>query len=416
MSVKSLYLANFCFGLLVCLACGCQIAEQLVDITSDFGTSGPEIAPALPTWQTFSFSKAERVTSHESQVLAFQALGKPATQLISLGENGTLLGWDLRSGEARRLRSLTKPGDKELPGVATFGAEHAVIAYTVGDTINVESLDGSGAHWTHSRLRARPKSLSFHAGDSALLIGGSDGRVSRWKFLAEAQAVTRADREKSFELYSAHQAVVSAVAAHPFDRAFFSGDWSGSLYAWLPYDRDDFGGEYDRNLFTGQFYAAPGTFVKATRTADRGITDITLTSDGQNLGLGTQDGYVETWRVRGFERFARKQLHAGPVLSVSLSPRGNRVASVGKDGFVRVSALVDNTDFGITADATRQLFLEISSYQVPGARLVKYITEDKAVVGTTDGVMIELDASASPLPTPTPTATPIGKEVLDTDY
>jgi WD40 repeat protein len=233
--------------------------------------------------------------------------------------------------------------------------------------------------------------------------------------MAETKAATRADREKCFELYSAHQAVVSSVAAHPFGRAFFSGDWSGSLYAWLPYDQDDFGGEYDRNLFTGQFYAAPGTFIKAERTADRGITDITLTDSGEQLALGTQDGFVEMWRVRGFERFARKQLHMGPVLSVSLSPKGTRVASAGKDGVVHISTLVDDPKFGITTDATRQMFVEISSYRVPGARLVKYISEDKAVVGTTDGVMVELDASAS-IPTPTPTGTPTAEKVLDTDY
>jgi WD40 repeat protein len=251
------------------------------------------------------------------------------------------------------------------------------------------------------------------------LVGGVDGRVARWRFLDEQRAQTQLEKDKCFEVYSAHQTVLSAVAAHPFERVFFSGDWAGSLYSWLPYNlNDDFGGKYDKTPFTGRFYAAPGTFTKAERAVDRGITEIAVSENGNRLALATENGFLEVWEVRGLEMFARREAHVGRAVSVSLSPSGQRLASIGKDGLVKVFQLEEDELFGIGVDARRMKLVEVGRYEVPSGNLLRFITERSVIVATSTGKLVEIDTNDTgavpPTPTPTPTASP--DRITDTDY
>jgi WD40 repeat protein len=107
----------------------------------------------------------------------------------------------------------------------------------------------------------------------------------------------------------------------------------------LAYTADDFGGAYDKNVFRGRFYTDIPAAMVAARSRDRGISSLAISHDGEHIAVGTEDGVVEVWRVKGFMLDARKSLHQGRVTSVALSPDGARVASVGKDSKVRVNSL-----------------------------------------------------------------------------
>jgi WD40 repeat protein len=333
-----------------------------------------------------------------------------AEQLLSVGADGAVIAWDLVRGDGSEV--LRIPGPLSL---AAFGASHAVVASAVGSAITVRCLAPCSEEWSLNRLRIRATALAFHDRDSALLIAGSDGRVYRWRFIAEREARTFSEQERTLERYAAHQSVVSAVAAHPFERAFFSGDWNGALFGWLPYTADPHEGRYDRNLFGARFYADKTTFVKALRTPDRGISALALADSGERLVLGTEDGYVEVWEVKGFELTARRLLHNGRVLGVGLDPSGRWVASAGRDGVVAVTTTEADPQYGIAANALRMKLTPILSQPIERASGVRFLGSGNVLVTTGAGSIAEVRdfSRAPPVITATPTAVP---KPRDQDY
>ena len=320
------------------LGAGCQVFDQVADIPDIISNNGSLPEFKRPEWDSLPKPIGPQISGHAGSVVALKAVGSPVTGLYSLGADRKILYWDLVTGKATVVRSL--PGSVPAD-VAAFGQTYAVVAYSSGNHLTVECITECPTRWDLNRLRARAKTIDFHNSDSAVLLGSVDGKVSRWKYLTATGAVTTEERDKSLELYAGHQTVVSSVVAHPFNRAFFTGDWTGSFYAWLPYDSDDFKGEYDRNLFTSHFYAAPGTFAKGLREVDRGIISMAISKDGTGIALGTENGFLETWNVRGFERESRLEAHRGRILSVDISPSGNRVATIGRDGYVRLFEITE---------------------------------------------------------------------------
>ena len=131
--------------------------------------------------------------------------------------------------------------------------------------------------------------------------------------------------------------------------------------------------------------------------------------------MGTEDGVVEVWRVKGFMLAARKSLHQGRITSVALSPDGARVASVGKDSKVRVNSLAHDAMFAISPTALPNLLEEVSEHHIPLAQRAAFVSSERLAIGTKAGEVIEVKL-AEPEPkaaTPTPKPTP---RSLDLDY
>jgi len=261
----------------------------------------------------------------------------------------------------------------------------------------------------------RATTLAFQAQDRALLIGGADGRIYRWRFQDELTASSFDEIEKTLERYAAHQTIISTLVPHPFGRAFFSADIQGSLFAWLPYDADDYAGEYDRSPFGGRFFSAPGTYAPAVRTKDRGIVSLAVSHAGDRLVLGTEDGFVEVWDVRGFSMAARKKMHEGRVYSVSIDDSGRTVASAGRDGKVVVARSDPDPQYRISLEAMRELLDATRTFPIPEVRRVAFLPDQQIVASTTDGTLAaitvdELPAAATPLPTP------VVDGPIDSDY
>jgi WD40 repeat protein len=393
---------------------GCQLVDQAAEIPTILTAPATPPRTYRPLWSDVALTSGPSVTKHDGSILALHVVGSPPQKIISFGADRWIIVWDLVSGVGRRVRQSKGTA---RPTLATFGTRYGVLAYIDGADLVVECVADCAHLWSQKRLRTRGKSLAFHADDSAVLMGGVDGKITRWRYLREAQDISPDERDRCLELYAGHQTVVSSVASHPFNRAFFSGDWVGSLYAWLPYDSDDFKGEFDRNLFTGHFYAAPGTFTKGLRTADRGINDISFSADGTRMALGTENGFVEVWEVKGFELQAKKEEHTGRVLATAFSPSARRLASVGRDGQVIIFEVADEPDFGVAPTATRQRLVPVAKYNVEDALHLRYITENTLVVATATGLLVELDSTGvavAPTPIPTPVAT--DRKPIDSDY
>jgi WD40 repeat protein len=236
--------------------------------------------------------------------------------------------------------------------------------------------------------------------------------------MAEPAATTFKERDKILERYVAHQTVISHVQPLHTGRAFFSADWNGVLHAWLAYTADDQQGSFDKNLFGGRFFGDVGSFMTASRAPDRGITSIGLSHNGRRLALGTDDGYVEIWEVRGFEMIARAQTHTGRVIGTSLNADGSKVVSVGRDGKIIAQNIIADPQYGIAALATRSKLAPFFVEEMLSARKVQFLASGAVILTTDQGQLGEVSLSGqSPvaIPTPQQTAAPVSK-MDDSDY
>jgi WD40 repeat protein len=334
-------------------------------------------------------------------------------QLVTAGSNGNIIAWSLPEGTASLVRSLGGPIH-----LAAFGEKRALVAWPNGFTVHVACLEGCSKQWDLTDIKARTTSLAFHDDDSALLIGGADGRVYRWRFATTKTAQRIKDKEKILERYIAHQTITSNVASIPTARAFFSTDWDGVLYGWLSYTSDDQGGEYDKNLFGGRFFGDVGTFIRANRPTDRGITALDVSQDGERLALGTDDGFVEVWQVRGLEMIARAQLHNGRITGISIDSTQERVASVGRDGKIVACHIDPDPLFTIKPGALAATLTPILGDEMKALKGVYFLSSGDVIVTTTSGQLgeVKLNGIARPVVTATPPPSPKKQTAIDSDY
>ena len=389
---------------------GCQIAQQAGDIFKARDESNYLYPNDIQAISTIPLNEYPLATHQQGEILFLKPLASTKPSVLTVGQDGRVIGWDLTAGQGHEVKNL-----QTAPKLVTLGDSKALIAWSDDKGITISCLRGCSEVKTLASLKGRPSALAFHDLDTALLIGGSDGRIYRWRFMDEQDASSMEEREKMIERYVGHQTMVSGVVAHSADRAFFSSDWDGGLIAWLAYTADDFGGAYDKNVFRGRFYTDIPAAMVAARPGDRGISSLAISHDGEYIAVGTEDGVVEVWRVKGFMLAARKSLHQGRVTSVALSPDGARVASVGKDSKVRVNSLTHDAMFAISPTALPNLLTEISEHHIPLAQRAAFVSSERLAIGTKAGEVVEVKL-AEPEPkaaTSTPKPTP---RSLDLDY
>jgi WD40 repeat protein len=348
----------------------------------------------LPLWSEVARTQSETkniATGHTGEVLATTEIHQnEPPSVISAGSDGRIILWDINSGAATSVSNLELTSQP-----IALGRRHAVIAWAKGQTVYVTSLRIgeqpqsptaiTSKTWELKKLITRVNTLAFHEDDSSLLIGGADGRIYRWHFNVELESPSFEDLDRTLERYIAHQTSISAIAPLHTGRAFFSADWDGRLYAWLAYTADDQQGSYDRNLFGGRFFGGLGSYMHTGRLPDRGITALTLSDNGSRLAVGTDDGYLEVWDVRGMEPTARSLNHNGRVVSVALSSDGSRVASLGKDGKLTVGDLVPDKLFGIRPTALRSIVEQVTNEELVSAKRIAILSNGDLLITTTDG-------------------------------
>lgn len=397
------------FTLLTVIATGCQIADQAIDLITPSNQPNILKKQDIRLLSELNSVSGEAIQSHHGEVLAVRPVPENSSLAVTVGKDKKVVIWDLPSGQGTLIRQLVEP-----PTVAAIGANRALVAYANDSGIFVECIQGCSKTFSLKQLKSRPSSIVFHKDDSSLVIGGLDGRVYRWRFMEEQETSTTEEREMMVERYFAHSAVVSAVAPHPAGRAFFSADWSGNLIGWTSYSADAYGGEFDKNLFRGRFYADIPNAMFARRLSDRGICVMSISRNGERLALGLEDGNVEVWEVRGFTLAAKKLIHNGRVVSVDISGDGTRVVSAGKDTKVRVAELVDDPLHQINPYALPKLLQEVSENPIPLADRVTFVSPSQVVVTTKQGNLAEIRVQGSPAPVPT--QKPQKAAPADTDY
>jgi len=392
------------------LAFGCQVAQQAIEALKPIDASNILQQQEIKSLSALSFGDGRVIARHEGEVLALRVSGQPALSLVSAGADGRVIGWDLGSGKGHETLNLNRPLK-----LAAIGEIKALVAWADDKGIFVTCIQGCAAQLVLKNFKVRPSSLAFHNDDTTLLIGGTDGRVYRWRFLEEQEVSSMEEREKMVERYIGHHTMVSGVIGHTVGRAFFSSDWDGSLIGWLTYTEDDYQGRYDKNPFRGRFYTDIPANKTAPRQPDRGIASLALSGDGKELGVGTEDGFVEVWKVQGFTLSARQKLHEGRVTGVALASDGSKIASVGKDSLVRVSQITPDPTYALKSGSPPNLVLGISEHTIPAAKSAVFLSSSRVAVSSKTGEIAELTLTDAPMlhPVSAPTTNPT---IRDGDY
>jgi WD40 repeat protein len=180
-----------------------------------------------------------------------------------------------------------------------------------------------------------------------------------------------------FERYVGHGGVVSSVVFHPAGRVFFSGDWTGSLRAWLRYDEDDYRGRWDAVSVPGRFYTEIAVSASAARLPEA-IEAVTVSKDAESLLSATRDGKLQVWSVRGFANRGEVKAHEGEVRSIALDSSGTLAASGGRDGFIRLWRI------SWPKEVKREVtFLRVGEWYLPNTRAVS-LARDGSVIAVSD--------------------------------
>ena len=318
--------------------------------------------------------------------------GEVQRSFIVAFESGQVLLWDEKSGKTASLGVTLG----RQPTIAV-NSDCSLLAYTSSTTrLAIVTLQkGEVREFPADRLRARVTALTFNPEGGALLIGAADGQVYRWRFRDEEHVSDIAERSRMFERYSGHGAVVSGVAYHPVGRVFFSADWLGGIISWLGYDADPQGGEYDQNLFGGQFYLDHSLRSVRSAGGGNGAEQIALSNDGTVLFAGFQHGVLEWWEVRGFRKRAEVAGHRGVVRSIEPEDSTDRVLSVGRDQMIRRWQLI--TEPVVFPDPPVYRFQMVAERAVPGVRIARWLGSNKVLAGLDSGELVVHDIS-EPVP------------------
>lgn len=312
----------------------------------------------------------------------------PAPGAISVSKAGAVVGWPRAGKPGMLLGTLPQSPDT----VAICNAA-ALLAVADPQGVRILHLPDLAPRVQLAALKTRVVSAEFSPECDSLLLGGGDGMVYRWKFASWSNSLGYEDREKLLERYIAHASAVSALAFHPFGRIFFSGDWDGVLNAWLRYDSDAFGGQYDENLSSGTFFTSGGVQrMRASRGSGDDLLHLRISGDGQYLILATQAGILELWKVRGFNRLCQVQAHQGLIYDARFLPDESGVVTLGRDEQVREWKITREPDPAGGPD--KFSFALSRKRQQSALRQVLPLPDGRILAGTVDGAVVEAPLEA----------------------
>jgi hypothetical protein len=272
---------------------------------------------------------------------------------------------------------ILDPEFKRLRPVARFSKSIAGVFVDVSQGVAV-GWSGSWVEWlpltapedrvTLEQFETRISAAVIQARTEAVILGGTDSRVYRW-------LPSKGTVKSSIERYIGAASVISAVAAHPKGRVFFSGDWSGGLNAWLPYDADVFEGRFDRNAFLGGLFSDQTPRQRGVRSDTVAISSILVFPSGEHLLVVLQDGRIEWWQMRGFRKVGEVQSHKGLIYHAALDAAGRRVATAGRDGVGKVFSL----DF-VEVPELKGTFTELLTIPLRGESVISFNGREELLV------------------------------------
>jgi WD40 repeat protein len=356
-----------------------------------------------PDCLDMKFEKNAAASSHVNEITALFVV-PGSGRMLSVDRRGVALVH--RNGKLPGMK-LPLPESKVDVDIAQLSLDCKYLALTHKAELEVYSLDSFKPVAAFSRLRGRIMAIAFSPDSRTVVAARADGFIYRWKFLESPTGSQMVFDDRTLERYGGQASIPSSVLYHPYGRFFFGGDWSGNLSAWLNFDADPYGGKYDENLFAGRLFSEKQTRQLGTKGAGGAgdsVEHLAVTPDGNLLLVGLQGGLVQAWRVRGFEKVSETQAHTGYLYDMALSSDGKKLATLGRNGSVKLWDVV-REDGEKNGDQGSRIVSAGEGTVVDGRRAA-FFAADEVTVGDAHGKIttVKILPPATPTPTPTPAA------------
>ncbi len=219
-----------------------------------------------------------------------------------------------------------------------------------GKTALSGSFDSSAIRWSLER-NAAEQVLRFHGSavnavailpDGRLVTGGEDGKIALWKSGA-------AEPLKQFE---GHTAPIVSLAVSPDGKMIASASWDRTVRVWpvdggppllleghqqnvngvvfMPDGKAVVSVSHDPQIRIWPLNGGPATIV----TLATPLNSVTVASDGE-IAVGGADGKVYFYSAQGEPR-GEVETAPTPIIAVTVSPDGKRVAAASIRGSVAI--------------------------------------------------------------------------------
>jgi WD40 repeat protein len=299
-------------------------------------------AGAAGLWSLEEGGALRRWDCETGRLLSWEALGDIATlwtfrpdgQILA-GADGDLRLWDVASGQQRTVI----PQDSWVTAVAF--APNGDLAATGHDDGRICLWDTSdGQLLLQLRGHQKPISaLAFHPKGSQLASAAEDRLILVWDV----------DEGRILGLLAGHTDRIPALAWHPDGQRLFSAGWDTTARVW---DVDTFEPiillNSHANQVTAMALSADGALLACADSAnvvhiwdvatnctlhvfdDAGaeIRCLAFNADGTRLAAGGADRFLHLWEPRLGKRCGGRAEPPGAETGVSLSPTGERLATV----------------------------------------------------------------------------------------
>ncbi len=220
--------------------------------------------------------------------------------LLTSSFDGTIIRWDLQSGEQIQqttlnsgfLMSLALPSDQRTVAVASFGELVHILDMSSGETIR--TLVG------HERPVI---DIAYHPNDLWLASGDDRGEIRLWDV----------ETGQTMRIYEGHTGIVFGIVFSPDGEQMLTGSLDGQVILW--------------DVETGQV-------IRTFTGNSAGVTDIALHPSGEFVMSGAEDGRLLMWFVETGEIVRTFTGHVDAVTGVTFGQDGQHAFSVGLDGGV----------------------------------------------------------------------------------
>lgn len=263
---------------------------------------------SVRVWEVATGKQLRSFQGHMTKVTAV-ATRPDGKQIASGSEDGAIRLWDISSDDDHR---AMKEATDSLWAVAFSPDGKRVAAAGADKIIRVYDPDTGKLQFTLPGANSAITSLAFFPDSNRLAAGGGDRTIVVWDLA----------KQKVVKEVPGHDSAVLSVAVSDDGKLLVSGAADSTVRAFSP--------DGDKPLWTWKGRPA--------------VCAVAIRKGAKSVAAGLADGTLMTLDMTGStpkELFAQSA-HVAGVASVAYSPDGNRLASVGGDGAVRVWTVTAN--------------------------------------------------------------------------
>jgi WD40 repeat protein/DNA-binding SARP family transcriptional activator len=247
--------------------------------------------------------RTQTLTGHTQPVVNV-VFGPGGQLLASAGDDGQIILWNVRSGQALH-RFSSQTGDVVSYAIAFSpdglllagsGAENTVRIYDVASGEERAVLRG------HSDMVA---AAAFSPDGIRLVTAGTDTVAKIWDVASGRETASLVN----------HSSLVWDATFSPDGTQVLTASFDGTARVWD---------------------AASGRELFALAGHEIAVLSAAFSPDGSQIATTGDDGAVRIWSAQSPAELPTLRGHAGDVFAVALNPDGQMAATAGGDGFVRV--------------------------------------------------------------------------------